>query len=60
MPTLYDPGQKRAKAGEGEIGDADIRGVMEGTNLVAAEVAVALEVVPLQVIDADDHSAPWA
>ena len=53
----HGPRQELPKEGEGRVGDDDVRGVAQGRHLRAAEVAVPLEVVPLQVVDVDPSVA---
>ena len=53
LVRLHDPRQKLAEERKGRIGHDDVRLVAEALHLVAAEIAVAVEVLPFEVFDVD-------
>ena len=51
--SFQDPREKFAEERKRRIGDDDVRFVAESPNLVRAEIAVAIKVRPLQVVEVD-------
>jgi hypothetical protein len=49
--AFHYPCEKLAEEGEGRVGDDDVGFVAQGSNFGRAEVAIAFEVVPLQIVD---------
>ena len=53
----HNPRQELSEEREGRVGDDDVCLVAQGGDLSAAEVAVAFEVLPLDVVEVDDAVA---
>ena len=49
--SFYNPREELSKEGERRIGDDDVGFIAQGGNLRAAEVPIALQILPLQVVD---------
>ena len=57
LVRFKDPREKLAEEGERRIRDDHVRFVAETLHLVAAEVAVAVEILPLQIVQIDPPAA---
>ena len=53
LSRFHNPSQELTEHGEWRIGDDDVSLVAEGADFGAAEVTVALQILPFEVFDVD-------